>query len=113
MHNDINVLLFVIPGLTPNPVVFWIAAFAGMTGRVSINVVMYKNVFYRRPQDLIKGGIFSLCLKFILDPCIQGAEGPFAQVFCNNRIYLQGNSNFFGICLFRKGKLSLETRSLV
>jgi hypothetical protein len=50
IHNDINFLLFVIPGLTPhqvrgrprNPVSFWIPAFAGMTRPVPINVVMYK-----------------------------------------------------------------------
>jgi len=34
---------FVIPGLTRNPVSFWIPAFAGMTGVVVTNDVVYKS----------------------------------------------------------------------
>ncbi len=34
---------FVIPGLTRNPVSFWIPAFAGMTGVVVTNDAVYKN----------------------------------------------------------------------
>jgi hypothetical protein len=33
---------FVIPGLTRNPVFFWIPAFAGMTAFAMINVAVYK-----------------------------------------------------------------------
>jgi hypothetical protein len=32
---------FVIPGLTRNPVFFWIPAFAGMTPFAAINVAVY------------------------------------------------------------------------
>ena len=31
MHNNISLIRFVIPGLTRNPVFFWIPALAGMT----------------------------------------------------------------------------------
>jgi hypothetical protein len=31
IHDDMNLIQFVIPGLTRNPGVFWIPAFAGMT----------------------------------------------------------------------------------
>jgi hypothetical protein len=49
-HNDINFLLFVLPGLTKpapylirgNPVLFWIPAFAEMTDPVPINVAMHE-----------------------------------------------------------------------
>jgi hypothetical protein len=34
---------FVIPGLTRNPVPFWIPAFAGMTPFASINVAVYNS----------------------------------------------------------------------
>jgi len=36
IHNDISLFLLVIPGLTRNPVVRWIPAFAGMTRCVAI-----------------------------------------------------------------------------
>jgi hypothetical protein len=42
IHNDITVSLFVIPGLTRNPVFPWIPASAGMTCSVVINDAMYK-----------------------------------------------------------------------
>jgi len=42
MHGDINLIAFVIPGLTLNPVFSWIPAFAGMTSFAEINVAMYK-----------------------------------------------------------------------
>jgi len=32
IHDDIGLKQCVIPGLTRNPVFFWIPAFAGMTG---------------------------------------------------------------------------------
>jgi hypothetical protein len=32
MHSGMSVFGFVIPGLTRNPVFFWVPAFAGMTG---------------------------------------------------------------------------------
>ena len=35
---------FVIPGLTRNPVFFWIPAFAGMTPFVAIIVAVYKKL---------------------------------------------------------------------
>jgi hypothetical protein len=41
-HDDINLIQFVIPGLTRNPVFSWIPAFAGMTSFVMINVAVYK-----------------------------------------------------------------------
>jgi hypothetical protein len=34
---------FVIPGLTRNPVFFWIPAFAGMTPFVAINVAVHSS----------------------------------------------------------------------
>jgi len=37
MQDDISFGQSVIPGLTRNPVPFWIPAFAGMTGFVVIN----------------------------------------------------------------------------
>jgi hypothetical protein len=37
-----SVILFVIPGLTRNPVFFWIPAFAGMTPSIAINATAYK-----------------------------------------------------------------------
>jgi hypothetical protein len=42
MHDDINLIEFVIPGLTRNLVFFWIPAFAGMTNFAGINVAVYK-----------------------------------------------------------------------
>ena len=38
---------FVIPGLTRNPVPFWIPAFAGMTCSVVINDAVYNRVNLR------------------------------------------------------------------
>jgi len=40
MHNDISLVEFVIPGLTRNPVFFWIPAFAGMTPLAAIYVAV-------------------------------------------------------------------------
>jgi hypothetical protein len=45
-----------------------------------------KNAFYGCPQDFTIGGIFSLYLKFILDPWIRGVEGSFGQFFYKNRV---------------------------
>jgi hypothetical protein len=50
MHGDMNLVQFVIPGLTEpapylirgNPMFFWIPAFAGMTTVSRINIVLYK-----------------------------------------------------------------------
>jgi hypothetical protein len=36
-----NLTAFVIPGLTRNPVFFWIPAFAGMTTSAGIHVAVY------------------------------------------------------------------------
>jgi hypothetical protein len=41
LHGDISLTGFVIPGLTRNPVFFWIPAFAGMTPFAAINVDIY------------------------------------------------------------------------
>ena len=41
IHDDISLMQFVIPGLTRNPVIFWIPAFAGMTPFAVINVAVY------------------------------------------------------------------------
>jgi len=41
IHDDIRLIQFVIPGLTRNPVLFWIPAFAGMTPFAAINVTVY------------------------------------------------------------------------
>ena len=41
IHNDISLTRFVIPGLTRNPVFFWIPAFAGMTTFAIIKVAVY------------------------------------------------------------------------
>ncbi len=43
IHDDINLVQVVIPGLTRNPVFFWIPAFAGMTPFATINLAVYKN----------------------------------------------------------------------
>jgi hypothetical protein len=40
IHDDISPTQFVIPGLTRNPVPFWIPAFAGMTLFAGINVAV-------------------------------------------------------------------------
>jgi hypothetical protein len=37
---------FVIPGLTRNPVLFWIPAFAGMARSVVLNDAVYKRAFH-------------------------------------------------------------------
>ena len=37
LYDDASLMQFVIPGLTRNPVPFWIPAFAGMTHVVLIN----------------------------------------------------------------------------
>jgi len=42
IHDDINLIAFVIPGLTRNPVFSWIPAFAGMTTIPEINVAVYR-----------------------------------------------------------------------
>ena len=41
IHDDISLMHFVIPGLTRNPVLSWIPAFAGMTRSVVINDAVY------------------------------------------------------------------------
>jgi hypothetical protein len=54
IHNDINLIAFVIPGLTPypvrgrlrNPVFSWIPAFAGMTAFAGIKVAVYSFVLF-------------------------------------------------------------------
>jgi hypothetical protein len=50
-HDEINITLFVIPGLTRNPVFFWILAqasprraFAGMTSLAGIDVAEYNTI---------------------------------------------------------------------
>jgi len=42
VHDDISLLQSVIPGLTRNPLFFWIPTFAGMTPFAVINVAVYK-----------------------------------------------------------------------
>ena len=42
VQEDINLVQFVIPGLTRNPVFSWIPAFAGMTPLAAINVAGHK-----------------------------------------------------------------------
>ena len=42
IQNDISLFLFVIPGLTRNPVFSWIPAFAGMTCFAAINDAAYR-----------------------------------------------------------------------
>ena len=44
IHNDISLTRFVIPGLTWNPVFFWIPAFAGMTSLAMINVTVDRSM---------------------------------------------------------------------
>ena len=58
MYSDINLNRVVIPGLTRNPVFFWIPAFAGMTCFVVINVAVYKN-------GVLKFGIWILVFELI------------------------------------------------
>jgi hypothetical protein len=41
IHNDTSFIRFLIPGLTRNPVFFWIPAFAGMTPFAVIDVAVY------------------------------------------------------------------------
>ncbi len=41
IRRGINPMQFVIPGLTRNPVSFWIPAFARMTNHVMINETLY------------------------------------------------------------------------
>jgi hypothetical protein len=41
IHDNISLIQFVIPGLTRNPVFFWIPAFAGMTLSAATEVVAY------------------------------------------------------------------------
>ena len=43
-HYDISLRQFVIPGLTRNPVLFWIPAFAGMTSIVATYDTMYNHI---------------------------------------------------------------------
>jgi hypothetical protein len=40
MHDDISLTRLVIPGLTRNPVFFWIPVFLGMTSLGMINVAV-------------------------------------------------------------------------
>jgi len=40
--DDTNLVQFVIPGLTRNPVFSWIPAFAGMTSSTVINDAVYR-----------------------------------------------------------------------
>jgi hypothetical protein len=42
-QNDISLSLFVIPGLTRNPVFSWIPAFAGMTDHEATNDALYNS----------------------------------------------------------------------
>jgi hypothetical protein len=56
IHDDINIIAFVIPGLTRNPVFSWIPAFAGMTTFAGINVAVHNSLnpwqvpfYYREP----------------------------------------------------------------
>ena len=42
IHDDISPPQLVIPGLTRNPVFFWIPAFAGMTAYAMIYVAVYR-----------------------------------------------------------------------
>jgi hypothetical protein len=42
IHDDVNLVQFVIPGLTRNPVFSWIPTFAGMTCSVEINDAVYE-----------------------------------------------------------------------
>jgi hypothetical protein len=46
IQNDLNLSLFVIPGLTRNPVFSWIPASAGMTCSVVINDAVYNTILY-------------------------------------------------------------------
>ena len=46
---------FVIPGLTRNPVLSWIPAFAGMTRYVVNNDAVYKKEFLPDGQKGLKG----------------------------------------------------------
>jgi len=43
IRDDIGLRQFVIPGLTRNPVPFWIPAFAGMTSIVATYDATYKS----------------------------------------------------------------------
>ncbi len=64
MHDDISLMQFVIPGLTPyqvrgrlrNPASFWILAFAGMTRVPVMNDLLYGSAhsLISLPQLLIK-----------------------------------------------------------
>src|SRR4030042_6258260 len=45
IHGDISLIRFVIPGLTRNPVFFWIPALAGMTAFAVIKVAVYNFEF--------------------------------------------------------------------
>ena len=42
MHDHISLKWFVIPGLTRNPVSFWIPAFAGKTSFIVVRVIILK-----------------------------------------------------------------------
>jgi hypothetical protein len=60
IHNDINLIAFVIPGLPPhpvrgrlrNPVFSWIPAFAGMTTFAGINVAVYSSKKIKEGRNL-------------------------------------------------------------
>ncbi len=63
IHNDTSPFLFVIPGLTRNPVPSWIPAFAGMTECAVINVAVYSNGFLLVSNAFHYRGFFFLYLK--------------------------------------------------
>ncbi len=60
IHDDISLIQFVIPGLTRNPVFFWIPAFAGMTPFAAINVAVYNRVEKWIVSELSLKGLFPL-----------------------------------------------------
>jgi len=63
-HNDISVQQSVIPGLTRNPVFFWIPAFAVMTFLLLVNDVVYRSV---------AKGVFFFSVMFLF---LIGSLGP-------------------------------------
>jgi hypothetical protein len=44
IQDNVGLFWFVIPGLTRNPVFFWIPAFAGMTSFADINVAVHNSM---------------------------------------------------------------------
>jgi len=53
IHDDISLIRFVIPGLTRNPVFFWIPTFAGMTAFAVINVAVCSHTNIPRPAHFL------------------------------------------------------------